>query len=301
MLSFLIYIYLFLQKEELIEVFVQSNFEEETINLILENKLIDNKKNKINATKEIEQKKEVKEEENDNNRNNSWKENKNNDIRYKKPKYNDHYYNDNYSNHSNSLFHHNRKHFKDYKSYKYQYNKQSKRNHFNNKKNYLEKEIEDISEIKTSETLKENTRENSLDSNKNNGEFNNHENTEEVNSSEFINLNLMKSQSEEISYKNDFLFHDIGIKLFPGAFQYNKKKSYEQNDYNNYGGFINDKSIDENKKENDLNLNRTKKDFECNNYLRKIKSNNIKTEQKSGLALAFDYYSSFLEELKLVK
>ena len=301
MLSFLIYIYLFLQKEELIEVFVQSNFEEETINLILENKLIDNKKNKINATKEIEQKKEVKEEENDNNRNNSWKENKNNDIRYKKPKYNDHYYNDNYSNHSNSLFHHNRKHFKDYKSYKYQYNKQSKRNHFNNKKNYLEKEIEDISKIKTSETLKENTRENSLDSNKNNCDLNSQENTEEINSSEFINLNLMKSQSEEISYKNDFLFHDIGIKLFPGAFQYNKKKSYEQNDYNNYGGFINDKSIDENKKENDLNLNRTKKDFECNNYLRKIKSNNIKTEQKSGLALAFDYYSSFLEELKLVK
>ena len=111
----------------------------------------------------------------------------------------------------------------------------------------------------------------------------------------------MKSQSEEISYKNDFLFHDIGIKLFPGAFQYNKKKSYEQNDYINYGGFINDKSVDENKKENDLNLNRTKKDFECNNYLRKTKSNNIKTEQKSGLALAFDYYSSFLEELKLVK
>ena len=110
----------------------------------------------------------------------------------------------------------------------------------------------------------------------------------------------MKSQSEEISYKNDFLFHDIGIKLFPGVFQYNKKKSYEQNDYIN-GGIINDKSVEENKKGNDLDLISTKKDFECNNYLPKTKSNNIKTEQKSGLALAFDYYSSFLEELKLVK
>ena len=122
-----------------------------------------------------------------------------------------------------------------------------------------------------------------------------------MNSLQYINLDLIKSQSEEISYKNEFSFHDIGIKLFPGAFQYNKKKSYEQNDYNKFWEIINYKPVEENKKVADLDLIITEKDFECNNYILKTNSNNIKTEQKSGLALAFDYYSSFLDKQKLVK
>ena len=235
----------------------------------------------------------------------SWKENKENNIRYKSQRYKGH----SYSNHSNNFFSHNKKHFKDYKSYKspYSYNQysNSNRNYCNipHKDNYIEKEFELNSkgetevdlDIKASEMNEDNSekntfqsQENSDSNSKNNLEFNSHENTEEINSVELLNLNLMKSQSDDISLQNIDL-HDVGIKLFPGAFCY-KTKNYEQNkmDANNNLAF-NNNICDENKKSSDLN-------FECHNFLCKSNSNSIKSDQKNGLALAYDYYSSFLEE-----
>ena len=118
-----------------------------------------------------------------------------------------------------------------------------------------------------------------------------------MNSLEYINPILMKSQSEELSQKNNISFHDIGIKLFPGVFQYNKKKSYEHNNYNNnFGEIFNNDEIKNNKKD----VIKIKNDLECNNYLCKNNFNKNKTEQKKGLALAFDYYSSFLEDKKIL-
>ena len=242
----------------------------------------------------------------------SWKENKENNPRYKKSKYKGHNYNNNYNNH---FFYRNKKHFKEYyKNYKSNYNQQSNSNNYNingnHKKNYIEKEIElnskgvteGDSEIKTSEVVEDNMPECSLDSNpKNNLDFNTHENTEEISSLDLINLDLVKSQSEDLSHKKTFDFHDIGIKLFPGAFRFNKLKSYEKNNIN----FVseNNNSMEENKKVTELNFDnfKNKNDIECNNYLCKANSGNIKNEQKNGLALAFDYYSSFLEDKIIIK
>ena len=239
----------------------------------------------------------------------SWKENKENNTRYKKPKYKSHNYNSNYS-HSNQFFHHNKKHYKDYKNYKSPYNQQSNRNNYiinnniNNKNNFIEKEIElnskeeinSESEIKKPEPIEENCRNFSIDSNsKNILDCNSQENTEEISSIENLNLNLMKSQSEELSHENIFNYHDIGIKLFPGAFKFNKKKCSEQNNYfNNMNENVNNKYEEENK--TDLDIIKTKNDLECDNYLCKVNSGNIKKNQKNGLALAFDYYASFLED-----
>ena len=99
----------------------------------------------------------------------------------------------------------------------------------------------------------------------------------------------MKSQSEEFHDKTIFNYHDIGIKLFPGAFRFNKTKSYEQNKN------INNNCEEENKKD-ELDNIKIKNDLECDNYLCKVNSGNIKRNQKNGLALAFDYYASFLED-----
>jgi len=232
----------------------------------------------------------------------SWKENKEKNIRYKSQRYKGH----NYNNHSNNFFSHNKRHFKDYKSYKspYSYNQysNSNKNYIPNKDNYIEKEIElnskgetEVdSDIKTSEMNEDNSekntfqsQENSDSNSKNNLEFSNQENTEEINSLELLNLNLMKSQSDDISLQNIDL-HDVGIKLFPGAFCH-KTKNYEPNKMDINNSLVNNNSSEENKKSSDLN-------FECNNFLCKSNSNSIKSEQKNGLALAYDYYSSFLEE-----
>ena len=104
-------------------------------------------------------------------------------------------------------------------------------NNGNNRNNFIEKEVElNIKGENEGEIVDENIRHNSLDSNsKNNLVFNNQNNIEDINSLEYLNLDLVKSQSEEINHKDVFNFHDIGIKLFPGAFRYNKKKNYEQN------------------------------------------------------------------------
>ena len=234
----------------------------------------------------------------------SWKENKENNIRYKSQRYKGRSYN----NHSNNFFSHNKKHFKDYKSYKspYSYNQysNSNRNYSNipHKDNYIEKEIElnskeEIereSDIKMSEMNEDNSekntfqsQENSDSNSKNNLEFSSQENTEEINSLELLNLNLMKSQSDDISLQNIDL-HDVGIKLFPGAFCY-KTKNNELNKMDINNNLVHNKAYEENKKSSDLN-------FECHNFLCKSNSNSIKSEQKNGLALAYDYYSSFLEE-----
>jgi hypothetical protein len=137
--------------------------------------------------------------------------------------------------------------------------------------------------------------EHSADSNsKKNFDLNTQENTEEMTLSlENLNLNLMKSQSEELSHKDMLNFHDIGIKLFPGAFRYNKKQSYEQNNVN-LGDNKNNSFGEENKVNSENCM--TKYNLECNNYLCKTNVSNCKKEQKNGLALAFDYYSSFLED-----
>ena len=242
----------------------------------------------------------------------SWKENKENNHRYKKSKYKGHNYNNNYNN---RFFYHNKKHFKDYKNYKSIYNQQSSSSNYNissiHKKNYIEKEIElnskgeteGDSEIKTSEVVEDNIPEYTLDSYpKNHLDFNSHENTEEISTLDLLNLDLMKSQSEDLSHKNAFDFHDIGIKLFPGAFQFNKLKSYEKNSIN-LNSNENNNLMEENKKVSELNFDKfkNKNDIECNNYLCKNNSGNIKNEQKNGLALAFDYYSSFLEDKIIIK
>ena len=242
----------------------------------------------------------------------SWKENKGNNTRYKKSKYKGYNYNNNYNNH---FFYHNKKHFKDYKNFKSNYNRQSNSNNYNindnQKKNYIEKEIElnskgeteGDSEIKISETVEDNIPECSLDSNsKNNLNFNSQENTEEISSLDLLNLDLMKSQSEDLSHKNFFDFHDIGVKLFPGAFRFNKLKSYEKNNINLISN-ENNNLVEENKKISELNFDsfKNKNDIECNNYLCKANNGNIKNEQKNGLALAFDYYSSFLEDKIIIK
>ena len=309
---FLIFL-LYIQKEELIEVFVQSNFDEEAINLILEKKLIEKQKNRKNLLNEKDDKKELEEEKEKNqSKFDSWKENKENNNRYKKTKYKGHNYNNNYNN---NFFYHNKKHFKDYKNYKYNYNQKSDSTNYNingnQKKNYIEKEIElnskgeteGDSEIKTTEAIEDNIPEVSLDSNpKNNLDFKSHENTEEISSGDLLNLDLMKSQSEDLSHKYFFDFHDVGIKLFPGAFRFNTLKNYEKNNIN-LNSNENNNLIEENKKVSELNFDnfKNKNDIECNNYLCKANSGNIKNEQKNGLALALDYYSSFLEDKIIIK
>ena len=223
----------------------------------------------------------------------SWKENKEKNKRYKKSKYKGHKFKNIYSNNYNRHCHIKR-HYKDYNNYKSSYNPQSNRNNYNNgnyKYNYIEKEIEinskgetdGDSEFKISERGEENMPEHCKEEKKS-MDFHSQDKTEEIPSSlEDFNLSLIKSQSEELSNKNMFNFHEVGIKLFPGAFHYNKKKSYEKNN----------ESLGDNYR-NQYNL-------ECDNYLCKTNVNsNCKKEQKNGLELAFDYYSSFLED-KIIK
>ena len=280
LLIFLIFS-LYLQKEELIEVFVQSNFDEEAINLKLENKLLEKQKNKKNVINEKNKKIQELEEQKEKNQSkiDSWKENKENNARYKKSKYKGHKYNNNYNNH---FFCHNKKHFKDYKNYKSNYIQQSSINNYNtngnHKKNYIEKEIElnskgeteGDSEIKTSEAIEDNVPECSLDSNqKNNIDFNSHEKTEEKCSGGLLNFDLIKSQSEDLSQNNFFDFHDVGIKLFPGVFRFNKLKSYEKNNID-INSNKNNNLLEENKKVSELNFdtfnNKNNIAIECNNY-----------------------------------
>ena len=240
----------------------------------------------------------------------SWKENKENNHRYKKSKYKGHNYNNNYNNH---FFYQNKKHFKDYKNYKSNYNQQSNTNNYNakgdHKNNYIEKEMElnlkgeteGDSKIKTSEANEDNIPEGSLYSNqKNNIDFNCQENTEEISSGDLLNLDLMKSQSEDLFHKNIFDFHDVGINLFPWTFCFNKLKSYEKNNID-LNSNENNNLLEENKKVSELNYTFKKNDIECNNYLCKTNSDNIKNEQKNELALSFDYYSSFLEDEIVIK
>ena len=278
-------IYLFLiilQKEELIEVFVQSNFNEESINLILEKKLIEKLKNK---------KEEKIEEEKLDNKSKvfSWKDNNNDNNRFfKKSRFDfNNYY-------SKSHFFKNKKHFKNDRFYN------------NNKYYYIEKEMElnsnDEKEldshIKFSEFNEDN---NKFDNDKNtdsNYSFNSQENTEEMTNYELSNLNLINSNVEDLSYNAMLNYQDVGIRLFPGVFHLEKKDSFDQNNT------INNKLSNQEEKENnnlDKNINikindeNNKKNFECNNYICKNNYNLNKKEQKLGLALALEYYSSFLE------
>ena len=251
------------------------------------------KNNELKQEKKAEEQEEMK---NNQSKKESWKENKENNLRYKNKTYKGH----NYNNHSNHFFSHHKKYCKDYKSYKspYSYNKYS-----NSKNNYIEKEIElnskgeteGDSDIKISEINEDNNDENIFQSKdyseinlKNNLKSNNHENTEDINSLEYSNLNLMKSQSDDISLQNIDL-HDVGIKLFPGAFFF-FFKNYEPNKMDGNEDVKMNK-CEENKDKKPPELN-----FECHNFLCKSNSNIIKTEQKNGLALAFDYYSSILED-----
>jgi len=208
-----------------------------------------------------------------------------------------------YNNHSINFFPHSKKHYKNYKPYKspYSYNHHSNSNinynTNNNDGNYIEKEIELNSKGKTKgdldikkSNLNEDNNDNVIESQecldpnlKNNLKFNKNEKNEDINS---LNLNLIKSKSDEISLQNIDL-HEIGIKLFPGAFCY-KAKNCEQNKI--FGNDnLNNNLNEEKKKSSDIN-------FECNNFLCKSNNNTIKSGQKHGLALAFDYYSSFLED-----
>ena len=306
LLFFLIFL-LIIQKEELIEVFVQSNFDEEAINLILEKKLIEKQKNKKNLINKKNEEKHELEEDKEKNQSkiDSWKEIKENNTRYKKAKYKGHNYNNNYNNH---FFYRNKKHSKDYKNYKYNYNQMLNSNNYNinadHNNNYIQKEIELNSkgeteldsEIKASEAVEDNIPE------RNKLNFNSHENTEDINSLDSLNLDLIKSQSEDLSHKNFFGCYDIGVKLFPGAFRFNKLKKKKKKDINLNSNEYNN-LVGEKKKISELKIDnlKNKKDIECNNYLCKGKSGNMINRQKNGLALAFDYYSSFLEDKILIK
>jgi hypothetical protein len=235
----------------------------------------------------------------------SWKESKNN--RYKKPKYKGHNYNCHYNNHSNNFsYHNNKKHFKDYKKYKSPYNYSSSfNNYLNNKSNskhkYIEKEIELNGSGKPEngdESPEGNILYNSLDSNsKNNLDSNSQENTDDnTNSLDYLNLELLKSQSEDLSNKNNFNFHEIGRKLFPGAFRYNKKKNNEKNIFDGVTNSHNNLSEEDKKIDANCENYQNNNNLKCKNYLSKENCNCKKGEQKKGLALAIDYYSSFLED-----
>ena len=149
----------------------------------------------------------------------------------------------------------------------------------------------------------------SADSNSKNSKENTEE-TSTINNLELLNLNLSKSQSEDLNHKN-YDLNEVGIKLFPGIYKY-KKFNFEfeknNNGINNINktDCVNNKNInsieEENKKAEDLdnfieknNCLKNKNEFK-QNFLHKTNSNTIKAKQKDGLALAFDYYSSFLED-----
>ena len=199
--------------------------------------------------------------------------------------------NDDYKYYKNSRFN-------KYNKYNYKNKRHFKGNKFNkkNKITFIEKEIEfDTKEKnetyfqpKASQSKEENkftcdsdkdftqSSDKNLDSN---FSFNSQENTEEISSLEFSNLNLMKSQSGNLPYESMLDYKDVGFKLFPGFFHLEKKKSFDKNSDN----FIINKMGDKDK------------NFECKNYLCKSNYYLKKKEQKIGLELAGDYYSSFLK------
>lgn len=141
---------------------------------------------------------------------------------------------------------------------------------------------------------------------KNNLDINSPENTEEtstINNLEMPNLNLTKSQSDDLS-NNNYDLNDVGIKLFPGIFKY-KNFNFDIEQKNNINN-INKKDCinneEDNKKVEDME-NFVDKNSYINskidsklNFLHKANSHTIKSVQKDGLALALDYYSSFLED-----
>ena len=129
-----------------------------------------------------------------------------------------------------------------------------------------------------------------------------------INSLEMLNLNLYKSQSEKLEHKNYDDLHDVGIKLFPGIYKNNNFNFENGNNINNgvNNNINNNLNINEEenikgeeldnfiyKKKNSCKINNIKDNIQCENYLHKSNSSFIKCEYKNGLALAFDYYSSF--------
>ena len=128
-----------------------------------------------------------------------------------------------------------------------------------------------------------------------------------------LNLNLNKSQSEKLEHKNYDDLHDVGIKLFPGIYKNNNFNFENGNNINNgvNNNINNNLNINEEenikgedldnfiyKKKNSCEINNIKDNIQCENYLHKSNSSSFKCEYKNGLALAFDYYSSFLEDKK---
>jgi hypothetical protein len=295
---------------------VQSNFDESAINLIIDKKLIEQQKIKNNLLK-IEKNKRIEDEKKTNQSKESWKEakqnnnsssNNNNNQKYKKSKYKNYSFNYN-QNHSSHYFYQNKKHYKHGKNYK-SYNRQ--------KNFYIEREIEfnsrgeidnEVIEENSSKKNESVSPEFSADSKKN-LDVNSQENTEEtsiINNLEMLNLNLTKSQSEELNHKN-YDLHDVGIKLFPGIYKYkNYNLDIEKNSINNINKKnninINNNEEDDKKVEDmenfvDKNDYINSKNDNKQNYLHKANSNIIKKQEKNGLALAYDYYSSFLEDNK---
>ena len=144
--------------------------------MTLEKKLIEKQKNKNNTIKDNHNQKDEKKlsEEKSINQSkiDSWKENKENNTRYKQSKYKGNNYNSSYNNKSIKFFYRNKKYFKDYKTYKSPYFHHLSTNNYH-KKNYIEKEIElnskgeteGDSEVKISEPAEENIKGGSLDSN----------------------------------------------------------------------------------------------------------------------------------------
>jgi hypothetical protein len=315
------------------EVFVQSNFDESTINLIVNKKLIEQQKNKNNLLK-IEKNKKAEEVIKKNQSKDSWKEVKQNNInnssinnitncnnnqKYKKSKYkghnNNYTFNYNNQNHSSHYYYPNKKYYRHSKNFK----------PYNRQKNYIEREIEFNSKVELdNEIIEDSTIEktvslsphissDSTKNSKNGTDVISQENSEEtntINNLELLNLNLSKCQSEELTHKN-YDLHDVGIKLFPGIYKnknYNLEIGKDNNSINNININNNYKNI--NNKEEEIKKSEDSDNFvdkdKCMNYknefkfnfLHKANSNVIRGEQKKGLALALDYYSSFLEDTK---
>ena len=316
------------------EVFVQSNFDESTINLIVNKKLIEQQKNKNNLLK-LEKNKKPEEVPKKNQSKDSWKEVKQNSTnnfsnhninncninqKYKKSKYkghNNNNYASNYTNqnHSSHYYYPNKKYYRHTKNFK----------PYNRQKNYIEREIEfnskgeldneiiEDSTIEKTVSLSPPFSSDSTKNSKNGTDVISQENSEEtntINNLELLNLNLSKCQSEELTHKN-YDLHDVGIKLFPGIYKnknYNLEIGKDNNSINNIN--INDNIMNINNKEEvikkledsdnfvdkDKCMN-NKNEFKYN-FLHKANSNVIRGEQKKGLALALDYYSSFLEDTK---
>ena len=275
-----IFLILYIQREELIQIFVQSDFNEEKINLILGSKLIEIEKNK-----KFEQTEKKEEKINNINinqsNNNSWKDknaesNFNNKKNYPKYKKNNHYFH----NKSNNFY--GKKN--NFYGKKNNYNKHTR--HHNHTHNLVEvtsfntKTIEKEIDLNSKSSKEESEADSEKNTNSNIIDSNYLKSAQFALDNTDLSLNLMKSQSAELSNKEeDINLRDVGFKLFPGAFHQNKISEELENKNKNFP------------------------EYYGNNFCRKYTDDSYQkseTKKKCGLALAYDYYCSSFHDNKIM-